>query len=208
MSDQLQTLREDLGFIRAVAEDTGPPFQRDGLILVAAGLLWGLPAIAGWAYLRGFLDVPVSLMRATLYLPAPLMLIATLYLIRRFPRGTAGVTSRAMSAAWAGLGWSAAAGVAALLAASFQLKTPRVWLLITTLAFALYGLAWSVAYVAKRRGSYAVIAAGCLVMTVLTGVLVATHELWLAFGLGLLILVAAPGFVMAREARSVHGNDT
>lgn len=112
MSDQLQTLREDLGFIRAVAEDTGPPFQRDGLILVAAGLLWGLPAIAGWAYLRGFLDVPVSLMRATLYLPAPLMLIATLYLIRRFPRGTAGVTSRAMSAAWAGLGWSAAAGVA------------------------------------------------------------------------------------------------
>jgi hypothetical protein len=112
-----------------------------------------------------------------------------------------------MSAAWSALGLAFVATVVALFTAVIGLHDRAIILLIPMLMFAFYGAGWWVSYMVARQPAHATMAAGCLALMLVTGLLAGVPELWLAHGLGLLLLVVAPGIAILRGAKGVGTDD-
>ena len=71
--------------------------------------------------------------------------------------------------------------------------------------FTLYGAAWGVAWVVKRRQWLFNVAVGCFFAAGAEGLLVSSPYQWLVLAAGLLLLVALPGAVILRQSRPRAG---
>jgi hypothetical protein len=153
--------------------------------LVSAEMLSVPPVMEPWAWLVGVLVL------------SPVMLL----LRKRFPKPS-GAASRAVLAAWTGVATGIAVAALAFGLGAWRLGLPAfvVWAFPVVL-FILYGTAWSVAYSVMRRTWFARIAGGCFAGALACGFFMGRPEEWLVLSLGLFLLVAAPGFVILRQAR-------
>ena len=80
MTDDMQSIRNDLAFLKTVAADEGNLPWVAGASFLAAGLIYGLPIIAVWAQMRGLIDVPgpwpgqVSLWSTAVFVPLSILI--------------------------------------------------------------------------------------------------------------------------------------
>lgn len=201
MSDDLQTLRADIGFLRELAEEGRTAAPAGGAILVAAGVIYGGAAVGHWLVQSGRIGAsdwayPLIWLGAT-----GLFLVALTAIKRRMPKSaTAG--GRAASIAWAGVGWTIAAmsGSIALIAARTHSAIPV--LLFAPLVLALYGLAWMVAAaVSRKRWIWATSAASYL-LALVNAWLSGTDSGMLIYAASLALLAIAPGVVLMRAGRA------
>ena len=201
MSDEMQMLRDDIAFVRALAEESGRALARDGAVLAAAGIIFSLTTFQYWLIFAGILAVPPAWV-GWFWLDGTVVFFGAMAVIRRRIPSPSGVVSRATRAAWAGVGAGIIIGGAALGLGAWRLGLP---ILATgafpILLFALYGAAWGVAFAVKRASWMALIAAGCLAAAVVCGLLIGKPAEWLALALGLLMLVAVPGAALVLQAR-------
>ena len=205
VSDQLQALHEDISFVRSIAEDSGPPYRRDGLLLVVTGLILGLAVLWSWMTAQGLLSWPVGKWRPILqaYVPYELWLVAVLVIWFRYRKRVESVAARAISATWSSffLHFVASCGV---ILATFRIgHAPNLVDVMPTVLFALYGMAWWVAAAVRQRKSYRAIALGSYAAEFAIGILIGTPLSTLVFAVGLLLLVAAPGFAILREVKRI-----
>jgi hypothetical protein len=164
-------------------------------------VIFGLVNLHYWLIFAGYLHVSAD-WRKWAWLIGVVALIPVMLVLRnRFPQPT-GAAARAMMAAWGSVGIAITVAGIALGLGAWRLQLPLfvVWTFPVVL-FTLYGTAWSVAFSVKRRPWYALVAAGCFLATILCGALMGTPSGWLVLGLGLFLLVAAPGAVIAHQAR-------
>src|SRR5579862_4647982 len=200
MSDT-QSLKDDLAFLRGLADDGGKGLARDGFALAVIGLVFGALSLVFWLVFLGPLAGARQLV-VWLWLAA----IAAMFLLigaanRRLPAST-GAAARAMSAAWRGVGLGLTAGGLGLLAAGWRLgDSGFVLATFQILLFALYGAAWGVAYAVKRLSWFGAVSLGCFAGAVLEGLLYRSPHQWLVLSIGLFVLVGVPGLVILRKAR-------
>ena len=202
MQPDEQALRDDVAFLRSLAEGGTTATVREGAILVAIGVIFGLVALQQWAIEAGALSVP-DWVRAWGWLDGLVVFVAAMALIaRRLPNRAPGAASRALTAAWSGVGVSLIVADLALVAASRALALPLLtpWLFPLVL-FTLIGAAWSVAFAVRRRRMSALAAAGSFAAAVLCGALAGRPQEWLALSGGLVLLLAVPGGAIVRAAR-------
>ena len=103
MTDHIDSLREDIAYVRAIAADDGRIPRVIGANFLAVGLSYGLPIVLAWATLAGLVDLPrdwtswVAIWSTALYLPISLAL----------SRGFRGcVPARRCAPSWgSGQGW-------------------------------------------------------------------------------------------------------
>jgi hypothetical protein len=198
----MNDVREDIAFLRAVVEDHDSTMALDGAILSAIGVIFGFVSLFYWSLSAGILSVPDA-WSPWAWVTGVVALVPVLHLLqRRFPKPS-GPASRAMRAAWLGVGSgiTVAAIAFALGAWRLQLSSFVLWSFPVVL-FTLYGMAWSVAYAVRRRLAFALVAAGCYTAALACGFFMGQPEEWLLLSLGLWALVAAPGFAIVRRARS------
>ena len=204
MTDQLQGLRADLAFMKAVASDDGRVPSLAGAHFLAAGLIYGLPVLLAWAIERGLVDLPSAvgstsgLWSTAIYLPVMILLV-----IRgaRHAGPVAGQTARAVLAAWSGVGLTTGVILFIILAAAHQLHAPQVWRVWPALCFTLYGAAWWGFAIFRRSPAWMLVALGSYATAALNGALIAPPELLLGCGLGLVLWVAGPGLALMLRAR-------
>jgi hypothetical protein len=201
MVNDLQALKDDIAFMRALTEDSGHSMAREGAILAAVGIIFGLTALQYWLLRMEVFTVPRS-WQPFLWMDGVIVYLITLSLIHhRFPKRP-GVGPRAMEAAWAGVGIGITVAAIALLASGWRLQMPMLASgAFPIVLFTLYGTAWGVAFAVRRRTWFALVAIGCSATAVACGFLIGTREEWLVLTLGLFALVAVPGFVILRQAR-------
>jgi hypothetical protein len=89
-----------------------------------------------------------------------------------------------------------------LIMARGRIETAPFLLLWPPMVFALYGGAWALVGLVRRRLSYAFLAAGSFATAIVCAMPISTPEQWLVMGIGLLAWVAAPGAAMAFGARA------
>ncbi|MEO8114745.1 MAG: alpha/beta hydrolase [Phenylobacterium sp.] len=155
MTDQNHAMRDDIAFMRALAEAGRDGPMAGGSILVAAGVIYaacGVAAAAGIAYnitWGGFYPLVVWFGGTGVFL-------AALSLIKR-RLGPAADPARGASVVWTGTGWAIGAIVFSLIILSVR---TQVWMLMAALPsviLAIYGAAWFVgAMLSKLRWLYAV----------------------------------------------------
>jgi hypothetical protein len=197
-----QTLKDDVAFLRGLARGGANATVKEGAILAAIGITFGLVAAQQWAIDSGLLAL-APWTRAWLWLDGLAVFLIVMALISSKLRGLPpGAASRALSATWAGVGTALIFADLGLVAASRRLGLPLLapWV-FPLLLFTLIGAAWGVAFAVRRRNAFALLAGGSFAVSVLCGVLMGRPEEWLALSAGLLLLVGVPGIVIARSAR-------
>ena len=207
MNDQARAAREDLAFMKELAEDRGPAPGHFGEQVFWPGLLYGLNLVYAWAGMIGVVPWPedwyvkgVGMLAwgpaTAIYLP---MLIW--FAFRGFYR-SGGLAARMFTGAWSVVGFMCLTCTAILIVASYKMKVnyAAVW---PAIAMTIYGSAWLVQGILRRHLWLLLLAAGCCVTAVLMAFLVGQTELWLVMGLGLLVFMALPGaLIMGRKVNS------
>jgi hypothetical protein len=202
MNDQMQTLRDDLAFLRDLTEDAGSGFGREAVVMIGVGVIFGVIDFVYWLIFSGRLATP-PWVGAWLWAFGLVLFFVTLPFVRaRLPAPT-GTAARATAAAWGGIGMSLLAAGLGLLLGAWRTGLPNLVLWVfPTVLFTLYGAAWVVAFAAKRKAWFAGVALACFVEAVAVGALMGSPDQFLALSLGLFALLAAPGFAVLRAARA------
>ena len=193
MTDRIDTIRDDLAFIRslAVAEPGGS--RKGGVILAAAGLIFGAASLVNWRAASGAL--PVS-MADWSWLIATGAFIGVLVTTLVVFKPSEGVRERASGMAWSGVGGALFSIFLGLNAAASVLHSTVVFAAVPTVVLALYGAAWTVASAMSGRRWQAAVALACYSAATALGFLVASPAVFLAYAVALLLLATAPGLVM------------
>lgn len=199
MTDQNQTLREDIAFMRGLAEAGLDRPMLGGAILFACGLIFGAASLVVW-WLAAVAGMD-GWMYSAVWGSSFVIYMATLaVLLRRMPR-TAAPNQAAAGAAWSGVGWAIFFIGVSFGVLSWRLRIPDLMLAFPSVLMALYGAAWFTASVAFRQRWMMLVGAASFVMAPVTAWLATGHAVWLVYGLSLLALLSAPGLHLMRQGR-------
>ena len=112
-----------------------------------------------------------------LWIPATIIYIPILVLLGRRGRSlTLGPEAKLWNAAWTAMGLMSVVVLIALIMARGRIETAPFLLLWPPMAFALYGGAWALMGLVRRRLSYAVVAAGSFVTAIVCAMLISTPD--------------------------------
>jgi hypothetical protein len=197
MSDSERSLSDDVAFLRALAEGDTASAAREGAILVAVGLIFGLVAVQYWSIESAFIAASPAV-HTWLWLDGFIpFLICVAVISAKYRAHPPGAASRALAATWKGMGAAFIVADIALYAASRELGIPLLvkWI-FPLVVFVLIGGAWGVAFAVRRRSSFAVLASGNFAAAIFAALMIGRPQEWLVLAGGLFFLVAVPGGVM------------
>jgi hypothetical protein len=205
MTQDIETAREDLAFIRDLVESGEQPNSTLGLTLLAAGIIFGVQTLVQWAEAAEIIQLPGSLYLA-MVVGFSLLFVAILSIVIWRDRKTGPKTAigRASEAAFQATGLANLCLVAIFLSVSIRQSNPEVWYLYAPVVFALQGGAWFVAARLRRRFWLAAVALGWFVAAIAMALTANTHTYILIASTALFTLMALPGWVMMRVAKKAE----
>jgi hypothetical protein len=200
MTDQNTTLRDDIAFMRSLADAGRQSPMKGGSILMAAGLIYAACALITWAaaaspYPIGPLFMPILWFGGT-----GLFFLALFALRRRM--GAKSETNRAAGLIWAGAGWALFVTVLSLMLMAYRANGWWILAAICPIVLATYGAAWTVAGILTKAAWMRAVGFGAFVMALVCAwYALEVRTMFLLYGLSLLGLVALPGYLAMRQAR-------
>ncbi len=206
MNDELKTVREDLAFLRTIAEGGG---ERGGIgvaggaLYGSAGVLYGIQTLVYFAQERGVIQLGFAGNMVLAWLPTLVFLVLmTIVIIHDRKRPQVGASNRAINAAFAGTGIANLALVLIFGVAAARTRDFHYWLFHPAVVFVLQGAVWYVIFMLRKRPWMALVATGWLVCGVALGMLIWRADLYLLIAsFGLFAFMGAPGFYMMRQAQ-------
>jgi len=199
--DKMQTLKDDIAFMKALASEGSTTPLLFGGNMVAAGLIFGAGSVGHWMIAT---DVLVVSNWAYLinWLGAALVfgVVCTL-LVRRAskrPGYSAGV-NKATGSAWSGVGFAIFAMWMGMMAYGYRTGHWEVMNIFPTLIFALYGAAWMVAGDLTGKLWIKLTALGSFAAAIGMGFLSGVSEQMLGYAACLVLLAVLPGVVLMRQ---------
>lgn len=204
MVDNMQSVRDDIAFMRALAQEGRRAPLLGGGILVAAGLIYAAASLVQWAMITQVLRIspwgmPVLWLGATVaFLGVARFLRARL---ARAP-GACSPDNRAARTAWASVGWTIFVIAAIIAIIGWRTHSAVPLLMLAPLILALYALGWSVgAALTGKRWIWAV-AVGSYGAALIAALVAPSPSSLLVFAAALVLLTALPGFLLIRQEPS------
>ena len=200
-NDPMQAIRDDLAYMRALADEGRRAPLLGGSILVAAGLIYGTASLAHWAVMAGLLDLPRSSLGLIWGVAVAAFLIALFVLKARLggKPGAAAMANRVSGAAWGGMGGASFAIGLSLFAAVFKTGDWIFMALFPPVILALYGAAWIVGAALSDRPWMKWVAAGSFAAAVGCALLIGEQAQYLVYAVSFLLLSVAPGLALMRQ---------
>lgn len=203
MSEGMQGLREDLAFMRGLADEGRNTPLGGGSIGVAAGALFGFASIGTYAVLKRWMEMdPRSI--GWFWLVAGVLFTVALIADSRMAGGRTSAANRANAAAWTGVSFAIFALFGAFVLASYRSGEWIVFTLLPPVILALYGAAWSVAGAMTGKLWMKLTAGAALLLAVLMGWMAGTAEQYLIYAFALFATALVPGLVLMRQARAAR----
>lgn len=204
MTVKAETAQDDLAYMRKLVEQGGRPRMAGALIYMAAGLIYGTQTLILWGPAAGLYTLSAQATWGVIIGASALFVGVMVWLIGR-ERKTAkpgmATGSRALNAAFGGAGLANIALMVIFGVNAWRQRDYLVWELYPCVVFALQGAAWYVAYMLSRKVWMLTVALGCLATATVMGLLVGTPTFALVAALACFAWLAAPGAIMARDAR-------
>lgn len=204
VTEEMKAIRDDIAFMRALAEEGRQAPMLGGGVLVAAGATFGLASLVQWATTTGLLVVSPWAPLVIWLGAAAVFGIAARTVIRR-SQGKAGAqasVNRATGAAWSAVGWTIFVIWIALMAMGFRTKNWAVMEVFPIIILALYGAAWAIAAAMTRKGWMRLTAVGCFLAAMVMGLLAGTPHMLLAYAACLVLFAVIPGLALMRQEPS------
>lgn len=203
--EQMQNVKDDIAFMRALAAEGQRTPMLGGAIMAAAGLIFAVASLLFWAMITGLLNLPRDWGSFGIWMGALALFLITLTLINRRIGGKPGAsspTNKATGAAWSGVGFAIFAMGVSYATAGWRLQSEDVMVTFPSVIFALYGAGWAVASAMTGKKWLWWVALGSWVMAPVLGWLAGQPEQYLAYAAALIVLMSAPGFVLMRQEPS------
>lgn len=200
MTNQTQSARDDLAFMKAMAADRDPLPWGFGAQLLAPGLLYAPCPLLVWSNLAGITHLPESWL-PWLWVPAMALHLPICFWLARKSPSAVGPNKRLFGMAWMTMGAMTFVALCGLGLAQAQYGAPFL-LAWPVIAFTLYGGTWMVIGAAHARVWHRLVAAGCFASALLCATQVGSPTQWLMLGLGVLLWIAAPGLIIMTQARA------
>ena len=204
MTDGLQGLREDVAFMRGLAEEGRRAPLLGGSILAAAGAVFAPASIAHWAVVSDRLDLGRFALNV-IWLSAAGVFFVALFTLKARLRGAPGAaagTNRATAPVWKGVGLASFALWGAFILASARTGEWIIMDMFSVVILALFGAAWSVAAAVSGRGWLNLVASAALILAVAAAGFVGHPEFYLVYAAALVLTALAPGLALSRQART------
>lgn len=194
--------RDDLAFLKAVSVDRGPLPAILGAHMLGVGLSYAPNLVLVWAIFAGRVPWPDSLMWGT-WLPGT-ALWALIWVCLQWRGGYGGYggfgpSARVFGAAWGAMGLMTAA-MTPFLALAEWATGESYFILWPAIGFILWGGAWSVVAIIRRRLWLMLIGLASFVTAIGCAPFIRTPEVWLVMAGGLLLVFALPGVIIMRLA--------
>lgn len=200
MTDQ-DAIRDDIAFMRTLAEEGRMGPLVGGSILVASGLSFGSASLAVWAGATYRL-IHNQWTVSAIWMASMVVFLGCLFLSKA-TRGPRSATNRALGVAWSGAGFSIFIVGLSLVVMAVRGKDAYVGAAFMPFILAIYGSAWFVAAALSRTPWLFAVSAGAFVMALVTAWFAKDGvAIYLVYSLSLYALAAAPGFVLMRQAHS------
>ncbi len=204
MNDQMQSLKDDIAFMRALAQDgqTAPPLG--GAIMVLAGAVFGLGSIAQWAVLSGLLRLSGMAVMG-MWIATMVVFMVGLFVLKGRMGSKPGVHSpsnKASGAVWQGIGWAIFAAFFALAVATWRTHDILLISFAPTVILLFYGVGWGLSGVMSGQRWMRYTAWGSFVAAVALAFLVGNPAQYLAYAACLFLLAVVPGIVQMRQEPS------
>lgn len=204
MTDGLQGLREDLAFMRGLAEEGRNAPMIGGSMLAWAGLIFGAASLVFYAELSGAIDPPGS---GLVWLVAMILyaVIGTTIVVRiRSQPGYMAPRNQATGAAWSSVGYAIFAIWIAFALASVRTGEEVIMFMFAPVILALYGLGWSVAASLSPKAWLKAAAGAAFVSAIATAWYAGEAEQFLVYAAALVLTALIPGLVLMRRARAAQ----
>ncbi len=193
MTDAAQSARNDLAFMKTVVEDRGPLPWFFGAHLFAVGAIFGLNLLVG-----SLVVWPSAIWS---WLPASILYVPVWFFINaRSNYAAMGPSARVFGAVWMAVFLMTVTIVASLIVAQTG-SGVAYGLIWPSIACALYGGAWLVGALIRRRIWMGLVALGCFATAIACAAYVGQPQMLLVLGIALLAVFAAPGLVLMRLAK-------
>jgi hypothetical protein len=200
MSDHNQAIRDDIAFMRSLAEAGRSGPMKGGSILVAAGLIYAACAFATWAAAVTATPMPALFMPILWFGGTGAFFVALFVLRRRL--GPKTDTNEAAGLVWAGAGWALFVIVLSLMLMGYRANGWWIMAAVCPIVLATYGAAWSVAGILTKAVWMRAVGFGAFAMALVCGwYALDVPTLFLLYGVSLLGLVALPGYLAMRQAQ-------
>jgi len=199
--DQIQSVKDDIAFMRALAAEGQRTPLLGGAILVAAGLIFGAASLAYWAMLEEHLVVDPEWGSFFIWMGAlALFLIVLTVLNIRIGKqpGARSPANRASGAAWMGVGMAIFAMGLSYGVAGWQLRSDDVMATFPSVIFALYGAGWAVAAAMTGKRWLWWVAFGSWAMAPVLAWFSAISIQYILYAVALFLLMSLPGYVLTR----------
>ena len=202
--DQLQSVRDDIAFMRALAEEGSQAPLLGGGVSLAAGLVFGMASVVHWLIIRDILRLP-SWALMVVWVAAGIAFGLVFAMLIRRVNGQPGANSainKATGSAWSAVGFAIFTMFVALGGMAYATKNAQLFNVFPVMILALYGAAWTVAADLTRRSWIRIVALGSFAAAILMGFLATSPYLMLAYAAALILLAAVPGLILMRQEPS------
>jgi hypothetical protein len=200
-----QSVREDIAFMRSLAEEGRDGPVLGGSFLVATGVIYAAACAAQWLVLNRLPEAGAGRWMTGIIEAAVLVHVACMVVLgmrlRRRRVGTIDRTNRVFAWVWNSVGIAVFACLASFFLTARLAHTPEVFAGWPTVLMALYGVGWTTTAAATRKPWTWGVAILSYLFAVVAGAFAGNANLLLVFALALLLLLAAPGAILIKQAR-------
>jgi cation transport ATPase len=204
MNEQMQTLKDDIAFMRALAQEgqAAPPLG--GAMLALAGTVFAAASVLQWAILSKVLVLPTAWL-AAIWGAALLAFFVGLFLLRNSVRSKPGAFSpanKASGAVWQGIGMAIFFSFFAMSVASWRLHNGLLIYFSPSLILLFYGVGWTLGRAMSGQAWMRWCAWGSFAAAVGLAALIGSPLQYLAYAACLLLLATLPGVILMRREPS------
>lgn len=202
MTDDVKAIRDDLAFLRALAEDGARTPLLGGSLLAAAGGCYGTASLVQWFVLTDLIDVPKMWLFGLWAVTVAVHMTIQGLLIGKVARrpGAESSANRTYHEVWTGVGIACFVLIAALGLASWKAQTGLLIGFAPSIILVLYGAAWWVAASVSKLAWIRLVAIASFAAAIGMSLLIGSTGVWLAYAAALYLLALVPGLLLSRRS--------
>jgi hypothetical protein len=205
MTDKAQDPAADIAWMRRLAEEGDRAPMRGASILMVAGLIYGLTSLLHWGHAAGLVPSAFGAAGIEWLLATGLFLIVIAVILWRLRRavGVRTAANRAIGTIWSGVGWGIFVLFLSMAVVSARVGVDQgsmMFWLVPSIIMAFYGMGWAVTAAMLKARPLAGLAVASFLAAPALAAFSGQDAQYLAYAAALLLLMAAPGFLLMRAA--------
>jgi hypothetical protein len=202
--DQMQTMRDDIAYMKALAQEGRQAPILGGSILVASGTIYGLASLVHGAAAAGILKLQ-GLQVLWVWLGATALFMTVMVLLIGRTKRQAGLRSaanRAARAVWASVGGSIFVLGASIAVLTWKFPHSAEGMLIPSIILALWGTGWAVQAAMAQSAWMRLVAIAAWIAAPIMAFFAGQPAQFVAYAAALVVCGIIPGLVMIRQEPS------